>query len=220
VTDKTKTKTIKKSSKIETLQRILIAARSEFAEKGIAKARIESIAASAGVTKQLIYHYYQSKEQLFAYVLDESSGDAMAHLTEKQYVEKPPREALKDFIVDFPTPFKDPELATLAMEGIHYHDTHSTPRNQFKEKAPVLLKKFSGIIERGIESGDFRADFNSEQLFAALGLISTGPYTNRYLLSVLTGSDPSSDEAIQKWADFTYHMLLSALEHTRTSELL
>ncbi len=57
MTDKTKTKTIKKSSKIETLQRILIAARSEFAEKGIAKARIESIAATACVTKQLIYHY-------------------------------------------------------------------------------------------------------------------------------------------------------------------
>ncbi|AEE21325.1 transcriptional regulator, TetR family [Glaciecola sp. 4H-3-7+YE-5] len=220
MTDNTKTKTIKKSSKIETLQRILDAARSEFAEKGIAKARVESIAATAGVTKQLIYHYYQSKEQLFAYVLDESSGDAMANLTKKDYADKPPREALANFIVDFPTPFKDPELATLAMEGIHYHDTHSTPRNQFKKKSPILLKKFSDIIERGIESGDFRADFSSEQLFAALGLISTGPYTNRYLISVLTGSDPSNEEAIQKWADFTYRLLLSALEHNRTSELL
>ena len=218
MTDKTNIKNKKKSSKVETLQRILDAARSEFADKGIAKTRVETIAANAGVTKQLIYHYYQSKELLFACVLDESSKNAMAHLTDKNYSDKPPREALKDFIRDFPTPFKDPELATLAMEGIHYHDTHSTPRNQFKEQTPVLLKKFSDILNRGIDSGDFRADFCPKQLFSALGLIATGPFTNRYLMSVLAGSNPKSKDEIESWAEFSLQLLLSTLEHKRTPE--
>jgi len=218
VTDKTNTKIKKKSSKVETLQRILDAARREFADKGIAKARVETIATNAGVTKQLIYHYYQSKELLFACVLDESSESAMAHLTDKNYSDKAPREALKDFIRDFPTPFKDPELATLAMEGIHYHDTHSTPRNQFKEQAPVLLQKFSDILNRGIDSGDFRTDFCPKQLFAALGLIATGPFTNRYLMSVLAGSNPETKEELDNWAVISFQLLISTLEHKRTPE--
>lgn len=214
MTDKNK----KASSKVETLQRIVDAARSEFADKGIAKARVESIATTAGVTKQLIYHYYQSKEQLFACVLDESSSNAMSRLIDKNYADKTPREALKDFIHDFSTPFKDPELATLAMEGIHYHDSHSTPRNQFKEQSPVLLEKFSEILKRGIDSGDFRADFCAKQLFAALGVIATGPFTNRYLMSVLTGVEADSVDEKERWADFSFQIMLSALEYKRTPE--
>jgi TetR/AcrR family transcriptional regulator len=48
---------------------ILAAARSEFARHGFAGARIERIAATAGVNKQLIFHYFRSKEGLHSAVL-------------------------------------------------------------------------------------------------------------------------------------------------------
>ena len=44
---------------------ILEAARREFAAAGFAGARIERIAASAAVNKQLLFHYFDSKEGLF-----------------------------------------------------------------------------------------------------------------------------------------------------------
>jgi AcrR family transcriptional regulator len=44
---------------------ILDAARAEFAEHGIAGARIERIAAAAGFNKALIYSYFDSKDALF-----------------------------------------------------------------------------------------------------------------------------------------------------------
>jgi AcrR family transcriptional regulator len=44
---------------------ILKAARAEFAEHGIAGARIERIAAAAGFNKALIYSYFESKDALF-----------------------------------------------------------------------------------------------------------------------------------------------------------
>jgi AcrR family transcriptional regulator len=47
-----------------TEQRILAAARAEFAEHGFAGARVERIARVAECNKQLIYHYFGSKEGL------------------------------------------------------------------------------------------------------------------------------------------------------------
>ena len=52
-----------------TRRRILEAAVVEFAEHGIAGARVDRIAAAAESNKQLIYQYYGSKEKLFHAVL-------------------------------------------------------------------------------------------------------------------------------------------------------
>jgi len=49
---------------------ILTAAEAEFGEYGLAGGRIERIAASARVNKQLVFHYFESKEQLYLAVLE------------------------------------------------------------------------------------------------------------------------------------------------------
>jgi len=53
-----------------TRRRIFDAATAEFAEYGIAGARMSRIATNAKANKQLIYVYYGDKEQLFTVVLD------------------------------------------------------------------------------------------------------------------------------------------------------
>ncbi|RKT02536.1 TetR family transcriptional regulator [Streptomyces sp. 3211.6] len=52
-----------------TKARILAAAFDEFAEYGIAGARVDRIADTAGANKRMIYVYYGNKEQLFDQVL-------------------------------------------------------------------------------------------------------------------------------------------------------
>ena len=64
----------------QTKTRILDAAFREFAEYGMAGARVDRIAASAGCNKNLIYVYFQSKEALFATVLDQQFSDLYAGL--------------------------------------------------------------------------------------------------------------------------------------------
>ena len=64
----------------ETKTRILEAAFREFAEYGVSGARVDRIAKSAGCNKNLIYVYFESKERLFAAVLDQHLADAYAGL--------------------------------------------------------------------------------------------------------------------------------------------
>jgi AcrR family transcriptional regulator len=53
----------------DTRRRIFDAASAEFAEHGLAGARVDRIAAAARANKQAIYLYYGSKEKLFAAVV-------------------------------------------------------------------------------------------------------------------------------------------------------
>lgn len=62
----------------QTKTRILDAAFQEFAEHGVAGARVDRIARNAACNKNLIYVYFGSKEALFATVLDQHLSDAYA----------------------------------------------------------------------------------------------------------------------------------------------
>lgn len=55
----------------ETEKKILDAARVEFVAKGRAGARMQSVAASAGVNKALVHYYFRSKQKLYEAVLQD-----------------------------------------------------------------------------------------------------------------------------------------------------
>ncbi|MBD3321035.1 MAG: TetR family transcriptional regulator [Chitinivibrionales bacterium] len=59
-----------------TEQKILDAARAAFVAKGLAGARMQSVADSAGVNKALLHYYFRSKMNLYEAVLQ----DTMARL--------------------------------------------------------------------------------------------------------------------------------------------
>ena len=61
-----------------TKKRLLDAAFDEFAERGLAGARVDAIATAAAANKQAIYAYYGSKDGLFRAVLDERCDAALA----------------------------------------------------------------------------------------------------------------------------------------------
>lgn len=59
---------------IDTEQRILVAARVIFQQKGFSGARMDSIAQEAGVNKAMLHYYFRSKEKLFDGVFKEALG--------------------------------------------------------------------------------------------------------------------------------------------------
>lgn len=65
-----------------TQQRIIEAATDEFAAHGISGARVDEIAAKAGVNKRMLYYYFGSKEQLFREILRRKLAERVALATE------------------------------------------------------------------------------------------------------------------------------------------
>jgi AcrR family transcriptional regulator len=63
---------------LDTRRLVLGVARSEFALKGLAGARVDEIADKAGVNKQAIYYHFGNKDDLFRATLDSCYEDIRA----------------------------------------------------------------------------------------------------------------------------------------------
>ena len=200
------------SAKSATIARLIQAARIEFAAKGVAHAKIETIARAAGVTKQLVYHYYESKEDLFSAVLDDASAQTLPALMAMNFEHLPPVEALSALLKQVFEQYRsDPLLGPLAREGLRFHEEHRSPRNQFLELIPTLTAKFQDILNRGIASGDVRADADARTSLAAGVLMFTGGFTNRSSMSVILGFDTASEEGMETWLGIASRFVLDAL---------
>src|SRR3546814_5532946 len=89
-----------KLSPQNTIAAIVAAAGREFGERGLEGARMENIARRCGKTKQLIYHYYGSKERLFADVVSRNHERAIAELIAYDYEGLEPEQAFRAFLRD------------------------------------------------------------------------------------------------------------------------
>ena len=105
----------------------------------------------------------------------------------------------------------DPELASLATEGIRFHDSHTTPRNRFVDLGPVLTKKMRSIIERGIASGEFTTELNPDLIFTTASLLVSGAFTNRYVIETLGGLDTRQAADMSAWRQYSEDLILTAI---------
>ena len=77
---------------------ILQAAVREFAREGVAGARTEAIARSAGVNKALLYYYFKDKESLYQAVLDEVFSGLRSTIHAALAQKLPPRNRLTAYV--------------------------------------------------------------------------------------------------------------------------
>ncbi len=77
---------------------ILKSAVREFAREGVAGARTDAIARSAGVNKALLYYYFKDKEALYQAVLDEVFSGVRAAISNALSQDLPPRERLEAYV--------------------------------------------------------------------------------------------------------------------------
>src|ERR1700752_1441647 len=78
--------------------KLLVAARRELGSRGLAGARVDEIAARAGVNKQLVYHYFGDKDGLYLAVLELVYEEIRAAERELNLEGLPPERALRKLI--------------------------------------------------------------------------------------------------------------------------
>jgi len=81
-------------------ERLLVAAEEVFAEHGFDGARVEQIAARAGVNIRMLYHHFGSKEGLFEAVGDGFDHEIIARQDQVFFADERPRAILRRFVED------------------------------------------------------------------------------------------------------------------------
>ncbi|WP_416877509.1 TetR/AcrR family transcriptional regulator [Litorimonas sp.] len=200
------------TGKAETIHRIIRAARWEFSENGITGSRMDNIAARAGVTKQLLYHYFDSKKNLFSAVLDERTDRIFSGLLGIDLDPEEPENAMRAFLnLMFDQYRDDPNLANIAQEAIAFHNETEAENSKFPDMAPALVSKIQPILKSGQEKGIFRADVDPRYFLAMASLIVSGGFTNTYMLSSILEFDTNSDEGLIKWRSYAVDFVIEAI---------
>jgi TetR/AcrR family transcriptional regulator len=137
-------------------RQILDAAFETFAEHGLASARLDDIAKRAGVSKGTIYLYFPSKEDLFREVVRHTVGDAIDDV-ERRLSGGTATDDLNSFMDahwHFLCSAKFPPLQRwIHSELAAYPELASFYGQEVLGRGRKLLRS---ILERGIESGEFR----------------------------------------------------------------
>ncbi len=180
-----------------TRQRILDAAFEEFAQHGLAGARVDRIVNGAGVNKRMLYHYFGSKEQLFHELLRSA-------LDEMGQVQAPSAETYGDAMAYWTeTLGKDSFWFRL----VQWQALETEPGSVDDEAA--RREAWRPTIDRlrhRQERGEVDPDLDTEQLMLT-GLATVFfPVAFPQLTRLLTGMDPSSDEFIQRRKQFLYEL--------------
>jgi TetR/AcrR family transcriptional regulator len=136
----------------DTRTAILDAAERAFAEGGLRGARIDVIAAEVGITKPMINYYFGSKQKLYEAVLERVYRDRESWMDFSRLQTLAPGAALRSFIQQLLRHMESkPYIAPLyALENIQNKGRYFTQNGG-------IIAILVSILERGIETGEFRA---------------------------------------------------------------
>ena len=180
-----------------TRREILEAARAEFSERGLDGARVDRIAERADANKRLIYHYFNSKEELYSTVLEDVYREIRIGEHGLDLVHKPPVEAMRGLVrFTFEHFLANPWfISMLNNENLH--------RARYLKRLPTirelhspLINQIEDILERGVETGDFRDDVDPVQLYITIAALGYFYLSNVHTLSTVFGRDLASKDRL------------------------
>jgi AcrR family transcriptional regulator len=136
-----------------TRNQILDAAEIEFAVTGLGAARTDAIAAQTGVTKAMIYYYFQSKEELYRAVLERCFTESLEKMEQLQLDCLPPDAALVRLLEQILCCISEnPRIGSiLSLEAIQNKGKYYP-----KKLGDLLYGTIIHILEQGIAAGVFR----------------------------------------------------------------
>jgi AcrR family transcriptional regulator len=178
---------------------ILAAAEQEFARHGLESARTEDIAERSGVTKGMIYHYFESKEKLYQAALEQVFAPLLLSLQQFADPEANSAEALDGIVrrILELTARKPGVPAMLFFEAIQN-------RGAYYDKIgfPSLYHLLATILDRGQQQGVFRPLDSWHTAINIVGACCFYYCTAQRLQRIWPGNGkPLSPEMVQRHGD-------------------
>lgn len=176
---------------------LLDAAVVEFAMKGHAGARVDEIARRAGVNKQLVYHYFGNKDDLFRAALGEVYGEIRARERALNLGNLPPMKAMERLIAfSFDYLLEHPEFIALLNDENRFGALHVSGSAEVRSMNSPLVDLIGETLVRGVREGVFRKDMDPINLYVSIAGLSYFFFSNNRTLSAVFGKDLGAPRAV------------------------
>jgi TetR/AcrR family transcriptional regulator len=199
--------------------KILDAARIEFVTYGLSGGRVDRIAEQSAVNKNLIYHYFGSKDALYLAVLERIYADLRTRQQDEDLRDLPPVEGMKRLVVStFDHFVATPDLIRLmSIENIHYAE-HLKSSKSTKPLYAGLLDTIQTLLKRGQDEGVFRDNVDPVDLYLSISGLAYFFLSNQHTLSWLLDRDLAARRRVLKRRQHVVEMVLSYLTQPSPEE--
>ncbi len=192
-----------------TRDRILGAAREEFATLGLGGARIDAIAEAAGANKQMIYHYFGSKDLLFSAVLEAEYAQFRAAEAALDLDRLDPIEAmttLVTFIWRYFLAF--PGFISLVNSANLHQARHLEGSEIIRNTSRPFVGRMKKLLTRGAAAGVFREGIDPVQFQITIASLGYYYLTNRFTGAIVYERDLMSPKALRERLAFNIDTVL------------
>jgi AcrR family transcriptional regulator len=181
----------------QTKRDIISVATEEFANKSLAGARIDEIAARTRTSKRMIYYYFGSKEGLYITVLEEAYRNIRNIERDLNVDHLSPDDALRELVsFTFDRHQQNPDFVRLvANENLHYGKYIKQSANIPNLNVPAI-ETIRRIVERGKKEGAVRDDVDPTDLHMTISALCFYSVSNRYSFSTIFRADMTSPAAL------------------------
>ena len=192
-------------------ERLLGAGLKLFAGRGPDGVSVEAIADEAGLNRRMLYHYFGSKEGLYAEVVERAYQELNSVDVELSHVLLPADELLEKMIrAYYEFLAGHPEVVRLlAWENLR-QGAGLRGLAVGSPKAPII-EALRIALARGKEEGRFRANVDETQLLISCMALSYFYFSNRHTVSRALGIDLRSPEALDARVRHVVELLLEGI---------
>lgn len=173
-----------------TREEILTVATEEFAERGLAGARVDAIAERTRTSKRMIYYYFGNKEGLYKAVLERVYSQIRTVEGQLNLDSLSPTEAMRRIVeLTFDYDESHPHFISLVnVENVNHGQFVATLRSVRKRYSNVL-HLMQSVLDRGVSIGQFRTDVNAIDVRLVVGALCFFRVSNRYTFGSLFDCD-------------------------------
>jgi AcrR family transcriptional regulator len=183
----------------QTRLNILEVAASEFAEKGLAGARVDEIAEKINSSKRMIYYYFGGKEPLYRAVLEQAYAKIRAREAAANYAALPADEALRLYVGHtFDYHAEHPEFVRLVMNENMHFGAHIGAVTGIKERNRSVIATLQAILDKGVKEKKFRRDLDPVELHMLVSSLCFYNVSNRYTFAANFGVDMASPKVARR----------------------
>ena len=195
-----------------TRKKLLTAARREFADSGLAGARVDEIADRAGVNKQLVYHYFGDKDALYLAVLEWVYEEIRSQERKLNLEGLAPERAIRKLIESsFDHLAAHPDFIVLLNDENRGGARHVRGSRKLEAMHSPLVSMVSKILKQGVRTGAFRSGINPLHLYISIAGLSYFFFSNGPTLSAIFGKDLRSAAAKRARRKHVVDLVLQAL---------
>lgn len=183
--------------RISSSEVLLEAARQVFAAHGLEGARVDDIARRAGVNKQLVYHYFDSKDGLYAAVLEHVYGEIRRREQELDLSRFPAEEAMRR-LVEFSFDYlaEHPDFVSLLADENAHGGRHLQKSTRVEEVNRPIVDLLAETLSRGEENGVFRKGLDPLHVYLSIAGMAYFYFANIHTLSRIFNRELSAGPAV------------------------